>query len=207
MQDYPDSLKNFDKVKRKKIIEIGNELLADGYNEDRAIPIAISQGKEWYEDDSQSEIEEYRQESAPKKSENQGSKNPRPELLDNDVEVYFEDGNWAAKTVNAKQADETFEKKEEALERAKTIAENKESNVTSYSKEGKQMNEEGPDSSLADDVEVYFEDDVWKAKSVSAEKPSKSFEKKENALDRAKEIAEENNSNVISYTKDGERQE
>jgi len=207
IQDYPDSLKNFDKVERKKIIEIGNELLADGYKEDRAIPIAVSQGKDWYENASQSEIDEYSQKEIPKDSENQESENPRTELLDNDVEVYFENNKWAVKTVNAKQPVETFEEKDDALERSKDIAENKESNVISYSKDGKKINEEGPDSSVANDVEVYFEDNVWKAKTVSAEKPSKSFEKKEDALERAKEIAEENNSKLISYTKDGERQE
>lgn len=41
MQDYPDSLKNFDALKRKKMIDIANALLDGGYSEDRAIPIAI----------------------------------------------------------------------------------------------------------------------------------------------------------------------
>lgn len=139
MQDYPSSMKNFDKVARKKMIEIGNELLADGYSEDRAIPIATSQGKEWYENASQSEINSYRKEKNPKKNEDQGSENPRPELLDNDVEVYFEEGHWVAKTVNAKQAAQIFEKKNEALDRAKEIAENKESNVISYTKDGERQ--------------------------------------------------------------------
>ncbi|CAD2071747.1 DUF2188 domain-containing protein [Jeotgalicoccus meleagridis] len=46
MQDYPDSLKNFDALERKKIIDIANALLDSGYDESRAIAIATSEGKD-----------------------------------------------------------------------------------------------------------------------------------------------------------------
>lgn len=46
-KDYPDSMKNFTPDVREKMIEIANALLEEGYDDDRAIPIAISQGKEW----------------------------------------------------------------------------------------------------------------------------------------------------------------
>ena len=39
----------------RKAIAIGNALLADGYPDDRAIPIAIKQAKEWYENADKSE--------------------------------------------------------------------------------------------------------------------------------------------------------
>jgi uncharacterized protein YdaT len=48
-QRYPDSMKNLPVRVRHKAIEIANALLEDGYEEGRAIPIAIAQAKEWHE--------------------------------------------------------------------------------------------------------------------------------------------------------------
>ena len=62
MQDYPDSLKNFDKLERKKIIDIANALLDSGYSEERAVPIATSEGKEWYKNASEKELKEFEKE-------------------------------------------------------------------------------------------------------------------------------------------------
>ncbi len=47
MEDFPDSMKNLDESVRNKAIEIANRLLEEDYEEGRAIPIAISQAKEW----------------------------------------------------------------------------------------------------------------------------------------------------------------
>jgi uncharacterized protein YdaT len=44
---YPRSMVNLPGVTRQKAIEIANALLADGYEEGRAIRIAISQAKRW----------------------------------------------------------------------------------------------------------------------------------------------------------------
>lgn len=43
--DYPNSMKNLDNSTRTKAIEIANKLLKEGYNEGRAIAIAIAQAK------------------------------------------------------------------------------------------------------------------------------------------------------------------
>ena len=48
-QRYPDSMKNLPVRIRHKAIEVANALLQDGYEESRAIPIAIAQAKEWHE--------------------------------------------------------------------------------------------------------------------------------------------------------------
>lgn len=48
-RDYPDSMKNLDESVRNKAIEIASRLLEDDYDEGRAIPIAISQAKEWHD--------------------------------------------------------------------------------------------------------------------------------------------------------------
>lgn len=139
MQDYPDSLKNFDPLLRKKIIDIANALEDSGYEDDRAIPIAINEGKEWYKNASQSELDEFDQESNPSKTDEHDTSSANPELLDNDVEVYYEDDQWKVKTVDAKRASEIFDKKTDALERAKEIIDNRDAEVISYNKDGKKQ--------------------------------------------------------------------
>lgn len=46
---YPNSMKNLQKQIREKAIDIANELVQDGYEDERAIPIAITRAKKWYE--------------------------------------------------------------------------------------------------------------------------------------------------------------
>jgi uncharacterized protein YdaT len=48
-KNFPDSMKNFDEPVKDKAIEIANSLVEDGYNDTRAISLAISQAQEWYE--------------------------------------------------------------------------------------------------------------------------------------------------------------
>ncbi len=45
MEDYPASFQSLDKVIRKKALEIANKMVQEGYEEGRAIPIAINQIK------------------------------------------------------------------------------------------------------------------------------------------------------------------
>ncbi|PLT28712.1 hypothetical protein CUU66_17035 [Peribacillus deserti] len=48
--DYPNSMKNLDEPVREKAIEIANALLEEGYEDGRAIPIAIDKAKEYVKD-------------------------------------------------------------------------------------------------------------------------------------------------------------
>lgn len=139
MQDYPDSLKNFEPLLRKKIIDIANALEESGYEDDRAIPIAINEGKEWYNNVSQSERDAFEKEANPQKDDDHDTSSANPDLLDNDVEVFYEDEQWKVKTVDAERASDTFDKKSDAIERAKEIAENRDANVISYTKDGKKQ--------------------------------------------------------------------
>lgn len=50
-QDYPDSFKNLDEPVREKAIEIANALVRDGYEDNRAIPIAMDQAREYVHGD------------------------------------------------------------------------------------------------------------------------------------------------------------
>lgn len=136
LNDYPVSLKNFDPLLRKKTIEIANALLANGYEDDRAIPIAISQAKLWMEDASKDEKETFDKENNPKKNDQHDTSSANPKLLDNPVEVFYEDDHWSVKTKEAKRASDTFDKKTDAVNRAKEIAANKDSEVIIYKKDG-----------------------------------------------------------------------
>lgn len=138
MNDYPASLKNFDHVLRKKIIDIANALLANGYEDSQAIPIAISQGKEWYNNVSLQEKKAFERQPDPSKNDSH-EQNSNPDLLDENVEVFFENKEWHVKTVKAKRARDTFDTKEEAVDRAKEIAENKNTKVISFTKDGKKQ--------------------------------------------------------------------
>lgn len=143
MEDYPNSMKNLPQLVRKKAIDIANVLEENGYDEDRAIPIAISQAKEWADDASPQEKKEWRNEPSPKKEDDHSS-DSNADLLDNDVEVYFEEEEWKVKTKEAKRPSRTFSLKEDAVERAKEIAENKNSHVYIYKKDGTLQEERGP---------------------------------------------------------------
>nr|WP_141191768.1 DUF2188 domain-containing protein [Terrilactibacillus laevilacticus] len=62
MNNYPNSFKNFDTPVRKKAIEIANAMLDEGYEEERAIPIATSQAKKWYRRANDDEVKQYMKE-------------------------------------------------------------------------------------------------------------------------------------------------
>ena len=59
----------------------------------------------------------------------------RPELNDEDVHVYYEDHEWKVKTEDAKQASDTFSTKKEAKQRAKEIADNRDTQVIEHKKD------------------------------------------------------------------------
>lgn len=63
MNDYPTSMKNLAPLIQKKAIDIGNALLADGYPDDRAISIAISQAEKWYQEASAADKKAFEQEA------------------------------------------------------------------------------------------------------------------------------------------------
>lgn len=138
MKDYPASLKNFDTPLKKKIIDIANALLEEGYDDDRAIPIAITEGKKWYKDASKSEIETFNNKKISKSDKHDVDKS-QTRLLDKDVTVKFdkEREKWEVKTEDAKKVSNSYDHKKDALERAKEIADNKGVKVVSYTKEGK----------------------------------------------------------------------
>lgn len=131
--DYPASMKNLNEYVRLKAIDITNAMVEDGYDEENAIPIAISQAKEWYEDASNIEKSKLKDKDL---TDHKKSKSNSARLQDRDVIVEYdhEDKVWKVKSKGAKQADSTFKTKKEAEDRAKEIADNRDSKVISKKK-------------------------------------------------------------------------
>jgi len=90
--DYPRSWKNLDEGVRDKAIEIANALVADGMEEDRAIPIALAQARKSLTD------------------------------AGSDLWLVPEGEGWALQTEGADEPEQTFGTKEAALDAAVSLA-------------------------------------------------------------------------------------
>lgn len=133
-KDYPDSMKNLNSLVRRKAIDIGNAMVKEGYEEDSAIPIAISQAKRWFEDADSEDKKSLKEKDITKHKDD--PENTSSRLQNKDVEVKYneEDKMWLVITEGAKRADSKHSTKKEAERRAKEIAENKGVKVKSYKK-------------------------------------------------------------------------
>lgn len=134
MSDYPVSMKNLDELIRKKAIDIANALLKDGYPDNRAIPIAISQAEKWFENADDKEKTDFRNEKNPQDDPHTVNKNAK-KLLAADVSIKFENNQWLVITKGAKKPSDTFKTKAEAVARGKEIAQNKTSHLYIYKKD------------------------------------------------------------------------
>ncbi len=146
--DYPSSLKNLDTAVRKKAIDIANAMTEEGYKEDQAIPIAIEQAKEWYNNADQQEIQSVKQASDKElRKHDEDEYDSRPELLDKGEHVVSHEDGWAVQAEDAKQPSDVFENKPEAVERAKEIAKNKGTQVIIHKQDGSIQDEKSYDNS------------------------------------------------------------
>lgn len=132
-KDYPNSFKNLGEEIRLKAIDIGNAMIKDGYDEDRAIPIAISKAKEWYENADPSEKKDIKKKDVTK---HEKTKSNAGKLQDADVIVQYrqEDKKWEVKSKGADKADSLYDKKVDAEKRAKETAQYREGKVESHKK-------------------------------------------------------------------------
>lgn len=133
-KNYPNSMKNLDENIRYKAIDILNAMLAEGYDEDNAIPISISQAKTWVKNASKKDLKTLKSKDLTNHKDD--PKNTSSRLQDADVEVYYDHNKeqWAVESVGAKQVASYHDTKQEALEQAKHTADNRESIVISYKK-------------------------------------------------------------------------
>lgn len=106
-EDYPPSWKNLDASVRAKAIEVGNALLADGMEEGRAIPIALSQARK-----------------------SLGTTEDRDQWV-----VPHDDG-WAVRSEHAERARRVFETQSEAIEEAVAYARRHDAAVTVLRQDG-----------------------------------------------------------------------
>lgn len=138
MNDYPSSLKNFNKATKKKAIDIANAMLDEGYSEGRAIPIATEQAKEWYDNASEKERKEYVENEDPTKRKS--NEHSRPELLDKpEMVVPHKDDKWAVQSKSAKKPSKLFDSKKDAIEYAKKVAKNKKTGLIIQTRDGDQQ--------------------------------------------------------------------
>ncbi|MYL30230.1 DUF2188 domain-containing protein [Halobacillus halophilus] len=138
-EDYPSSLKNLDEVVRKKAIDIANAMLDEGYEEGRAIPIAIEQAKEWRDNAGEKELREVKEisdKALRSRDADQNDRDARPELMEKGEHVLPHENGWAVKAEDAEKPSNVFERKQEAVHRAEEIAENKETQVIIHKKDG-----------------------------------------------------------------------
>ncbi|UOQ49297.1 DUF2188 domain-containing protein [Gracilibacillus caseinilyticus] len=139
--DYPSSLKNLDTAVRKKAIDMANAMLDEGYPEDRAIPIATEQAKEWYENATREEINKMINSSDQQlRSHDNKTQSNRPELLDKGQHVVPHEDQWAVMTQDAKEPANVYQYKQDAIDRAKEIAKNKDTQVTIHRQDGSIQN-------------------------------------------------------------------
>ncbi|MBN8235952.1 DUF2188 domain-containing protein [Halobacillus kuroshimensis] len=144
--DYPSSLKNLDTAVRKKAIDIANAMLDEGYEEGRAIPIAIEQAKEWSshaDEEERKKVKQMSDKALRSRGEDQdGESESRPELMDKGEHVLSHDQGWAVKAEGAEKPSNVYETKQEAVNRAKEIAENKGTQVIIHKKDGSIQNKQ-----------------------------------------------------------------
>ncbi|QQF64808.1 DUF2188 domain-containing protein [Bacillus mojavensis] len=136
MKDYPASLKNLEKPVKKKAIDIANAMIDEGYEDGRAIPIATSKAKEWAENASKKEIDDFLTHDDETERDKEANDDARPELMNKAEHVIKHKNAWAVKAEDAKRVSEIKETKKEAIERAKDIAEHKGTDVIVHLADG-----------------------------------------------------------------------
>ncbi len=126
--DYPPSMKNLEEEVRIKAIDIANAMVADGYDESRAIPIAINQAKEWAEDATEKEVKDLRKKDI---TDHKKSEDSSAHLQDSDILVQYDHDEkvWKVISKGAKRADSVHETKKSAQIRAEEIADKRNSDT------------------------------------------------------------------------------
>src|SRR5699024_8830847 len=117
-------------AEKKKAIDIANALVDEGYDESRAIPIATKQAEEWYENASEQERKEYLEQDKPTEQHKKYTR--RPELMEKEQLVSPDRSKCTVRSKDAKKADKVFDRKDEAIEYGKSIAENQGTKLKVY---------------------------------------------------------------------------
>jgi len=137
LEDYPSSMKKLNSITRKKAIDIANAMIDEGYKEGDAIPISIEQARKWRGNASEEDIEQFRSYGKVTTRSKEGQKyDSNPERMEEAEVVRPHDEGWAVESEGAQKPSNVFDTKDEAVKRAKEIAENKGTSVTVYKRDG-----------------------------------------------------------------------
>jgi len=137
LNDYPSSLKNLDDITKKKAIDIANAMVDEGYPEDRAIPIATSQAKEWRENASQDEVHNYKKQGNPaERDKDRDNDENNPERLEEGEQVVAHEDGWAVQSSGAQKPSNIYDNKNDAISRAREIAKNKGTGLILFNQDG-----------------------------------------------------------------------
>ncbi len=112
-KDFPASMTNLPEHTRDKAIEMANALVDEGYEDGRAIPIAISRAKKWA--------------------------NSRGDLISSEVTHHLvpHDDGWAIVREKAKQPSFVFDTKDEAMDKIKDLSSTHKMKTAIHDREGK----------------------------------------------------------------------
>ncbi|MFP4287484.1 MAG: DUF2188 domain-containing protein [Candidatus Izemoplasmataceae bacterium] len=112
LNDYPNAMKNLEQEVKEKAIEIANELVEEGYEDGRAISIAIDRAKNWFSN--------------------------RGESVSDDVTHRLKPSNdtWLLESIDGNES-WTFDTKEDAMEKVKSLSKNREMKVMIHDAKGK----------------------------------------------------------------------
>lgn len=135
--NFPSSLKNLKNAIRNKAIDIANAMVEEGYEENQALPIATKKAKEWYNNASEHEIRKIEKASDNKLKSHDNDNSINPDLLNKGEHVLAHKDGWAVQAEDAKQPSEVFEKKQDAIARARQIAKNKGTHLIVLTRDGK----------------------------------------------------------------------
>ena len=132
--DYPNSWKNLTADTRRKAIDIANAMLADGYKDADAIPIATAQAKKWAETATESDKKSLRSKDLSDHVKNTDDKGAT--YIEKDVHARYipNKEHWEVKTEGAERASDTFPTKKEAEKRAREIADNRDTKAILHTK-------------------------------------------------------------------------
>lgn len=134
MRNYPPSWKTLTSDVRRKAIDIANAMVAEGYEEGDAIPIATAQAEKWVAQTTPDELTALRGKSITHHQPRLGSSGAQ--LIGRDVEVRWRQSAncWVVITRGAKQADSRHAKRRQAVARAREIADKRQTSVRVYKK-------------------------------------------------------------------------
>ncbi len=94
-------------------------MIDEGYEDGRAIPIATSKAKEWAENASKEEIDDFLKHDDETERDEDSNSGGDPELMDKAEHVIKHKNGWAVKAEGAKRVSEIKDTKKEAIERAR----------------------------------------------------------------------------------------